>query len=96
VWDEDTETWHLRPLELCGNRLRVLRPSSTLSPAYLNVPAARCAFTRQLADCDERRYRVDNLVDLELEMPQRTTERYTKKGSGGSSGSTRGLDLAAT
>jgi hypothetical protein len=33
IWDEEADEWSLMRLELAGNRIRVRRPPSTLSPA---------------------------------------------------------------
>lgn len=33
TWDEESDEWSLRGVELAGNRLRVRRPPSTTSPA---------------------------------------------------------------
>ena len=63
-------------LELAGNRLRVRRPPSTLSPSYvalfaaLPMPVARPVTqhttARAMTDADPR-YRADNIASMDLE-----------------------------
>ena len=57
IWDEDRDAWSIRQIELCGNRLRLRRPPSTLAPAIQLtvenvqlIPAARAQFTKQIRD----------------------------------------------
>lgn len=68
IWDDEMEGWLLRGIEVCGNRLRVRRPASSLAPALSDrkLPGAPAC-----GDLME-----DNLLNLDLEKPERTTETY--------------------
>lgn len=76
IWDEETGEWSLHRLELAGNRLRVRRPPSTLSPAFtalyatLPMPQARPvtqhSILRAQTDSDPR-FRADNIATMDLE-----------------------------
>ncbi len=79
IWDEETGDWSLHRAELAGNRLRVRRPPSTLSPAYtalyatLPMPQARPvtqhSILRAQSDSDPR-FRADNIATMDLEWGQ--------------------------
>jgi len=76
IWDEETGEWSLHRLELAGNRMRVRRPPSTLSPAYAALyaalpmpqarPVAQHTLLRAQTDSDPR-FRADNIASLDLE-----------------------------
>lgn len=84
LWDDTNEVWLLRKLEVCGNRLRPLRPLSNLAPASAVVdsgehpflpPAPRWVFSSQLG-ADAVRQHTDNIAGLALEMPEEITELF--------------------
>ena len=75
-WDEETEDWVLGRLELAGNRQRMRRPPSTLTPAYaslyaaLPMPVARPVAQHTLAKAQmdsDPRFRADNIATMDLE-----------------------------
>lgn len=76
VWDDDADEWGLRKLEISGNRIRIRRPPSTLSPSFTALysalpmntarPVSQLSLAKQQTDADPR-YRVDNVANMELE-----------------------------
>mmetsp|Transcript_9433 Transcript_9433/g.8185 ORF Transcript_9433/g.8185 Transcript_9433/m.8185 type:complete len:95 (+) Transcript_9433:1902-2186(+) len=60
-------------LQLSGNSLRGKRPGSSLGLKRPTSEYARVA--KSLRDPNPR-YRADNVVDLDLDMPERTLEDY--------------------
>ncbi len=75
-WDEESGEWALHRLELAGNRMRLRRPPSTLSPSYAALyaalpmpqarPVAQHTLLRAQTDSDPR-FRADNIASMDLE-----------------------------
>ena len=68
IWDDEAESWLLRGVEVCGNRLRVRRPASSLAAAITDRKPLGAPACGELLE--------DNLLQLELEVPERGGERY--------------------
>ncbi|CAM9561529.1 unnamed protein product, partial [Phaeothamnion confervicola] len=71
-WGEDTEAWVVPRLELSGNSLRQRRP---VSATGLRRPETEYARQRKQYDSNPR-YRAENIIHQELDMPERTTQEY--------------------
>lgn len=84
MYDLDADEWSLMRSELAGNRMRVRRPPSTLTPAFEALYAASpLAATRPVsqfavgaasAGREPARYRPDNIAALDLEWVAGTTQ----------------------
>jgi len=72
-WDDDHDAWFVPRLDLAGNQVRPLR--RPVSSAGLRRPETEYARQRQQFD-GAPRYRQENVVGLELDMPERTTQDY--------------------
>jgi len=73
TWSEDIDDWILPNLHLSGNTLRVKRPGSALGLKRPTTEYARLA--KNLGDPNPR-YRADNVINLDLDMPERTVEEF--------------------
>ena len=71
-WNEENESWQVARLEIAGNKLRGRRP---LSANNSRRPESEFARHRKQYD-NNPRYRGDNIVNFDLDMPQRTTHDY--------------------
>jgi len=76
TWDEDNATYILPRTGLMGNNLRGRRPISAANSRRPETEYAR----RRKAQSKNPRYRSDNIVDMELDMPERTTSEYESGG----------------
>ena len=72
TWNEENESWQVARLEIAGNKIRGRRP---LSANNSRRPESEFARHRKQYD-NNPRYRGDNIVNFELDMPQRTTHDY--------------------
>jgi len=73
TWSEDIDDWILPNLHLSGGTLRVKRPGSALGLKRPTTEYARLA--KNLGDPNPR-YRADNVINLDLDMPERTVEDF--------------------
>lgn len=72
TWDEEADEWHISNIELAGNRVRPERPVATEGA---KMPESE--FSRNRRKYDENpRYRQENVTQLDLDLPERTTEDY--------------------
>ena len=72
TWNEENESWQVARLDISGNKIRGRRP---LSANNSRRPESEFARHRKQYDKNPR-YRSDNIVDFDLDMPQRTTHDY--------------------
>jgi len=72
VWQEEQEVWVIPRMDLTGNNLRPQRFSSANG---LRRPETEYARHRKQYDTNPR-YKYDNVAQLELDMPDRTTQDY--------------------
>jgi kinesin family protein 3/17 len=76
-WNDEEDNWVVSHVELAGNRVRVSRP---ISSAALKRPESEYARQRKQFD-NNPRYRSENIVNLDLDMPERTTQEYEGPGT---------------
>jgi kinesin family protein 3/17 len=72
VWKDEAETWVIPRAEITGN---ALRPSRHVSASGLKRPETEYSRHRKQYDTNPR-YKYDNTIALELDMPERTTQDY--------------------
>nr|CAG4715957.1 unnamed protein product [Naegleria fowleri] len=68
VWDDEEDEWKIQSVFLAGNHQRKNRP---ISASGLKRPVAYSVLGNP-----NPRYKADNIIDLPMEMPERTTEDY--------------------
>jgi len=73
VWSEEIDDWILPNLHLSGNSLRPTRPISSLG---LTRPTAEYARMAKNFGDPNPRFRGDNVLDLPLDMPEKTVEEF--------------------
>jgi kinesin family protein 3/17 len=73
VWSEEIDDWILPNLHLSGNSLRQSKPNSALGLTRPTTEYARMA--KNFGDPNPR-FRGDNVLDLPLDMPERTVEDF--------------------
>jgi len=73
VWSEEIDDWILPNLHLSGNSLRPTRPGSSLG---LTRPTAEYARMAKNFGDPNPRFRGDNVLDLPLDMPEKTVEEF--------------------
>lgn len=72
VWNAETEDWTIPRLDISGNARRSERMVSVSG-----LPRPESEYARRCRQNDSNpRYRYDNVIDLELERPERTTQDY--------------------
>ena len=71
-WDEESDDWILPRLEMSGNAIRPKRP---ISNTNLKRPETEYGRNRKKYD-NNPRYMAENIVQMELDMADRTTEDY--------------------
>ena len=77
-WNAEDDAWTIPKIELSGNRVRLNRP---ISNPKLKRPETEFAKSKRNQGIDPNpRYKNENIVNLELDMPERTTQDY--EGSG--------------
>jgi len=72
VWDEEEDEWKIQSVFLAGNHQRRIKP---MSASGLQRPTAYSVMGSTSA-----RYKSDNVVEMQMEMPERTTEDYNIMG----------------
>eukprot|EP00762_Andalucia_godoyi_P002320 ANDGO_07594.mRNA.1 Kinesin-II 95 kDa subunit len=70
-WDEEHSEWIVRKIQLAGNNVR--RPGSAVGAKRPTSEYARIAAQ---VDASNPRFRGENILNVELEMPDRTTVDY--------------------
>jgi kinesin family protein 3/17 len=73
VWSEEIDDWILPNLHLSGNSLRGQRPGSSLGLTRPTTEYARMA--KNFGDPNPR-FRGDNVLDLPLDLPEKTVEEF--------------------
>lgn len=71
VWSEMEDRWYIPKPELTGNNLRKDRPSSAYGMKRPTTEHARV--TKAMGNHDPR-YIHENILQMDLDMPERTTE----------------------
>ena len=71
-WNTEEEVWIIPKLEFSGNRIRVSRP---ISSTKLRRPETEYSRHRKQYDGNPR-YKYDNIIATELDMPERTTQEF--------------------
>jgi len=72
MWKEDEDVWSIPQLEFAGNKVRSSRP---ISSTKLRRPETEYSRHRKQYDGNPR-YKYDNIVQTELDMPERTTQEF--------------------
>jgi len=75
-WDDDNDTWFIPKLDIAGNQIRPRRP---VSANGLRRPETEYSRQRKQFDANPR-YKHENIIGLELDMPERTTQDYEGPG----------------
>ena len=75
-YNEETDEWELPLVDLSGNRVRKSR-GRPLSAAGLRRPQSNYSRTRAKFDSNAR-YRTENIADLDVDQPEKTTVDYAK------------------
>lgn len=76
-WDEESEQWLVQRIDHAGNVLRQKRPISATSQRRPTSDYAKAADA--MGDFNPR-YRSENILNLDLDMPERTTYDYEGPG----------------
>jgi len=76
TWSNEDETWIVPKLESSGNKVRAVRP---ISSSKLRRPETEYARHRKQYDANSR-YKYDNIIATELDMPERTTQEFEGPG----------------
>ncbi|CAM9437403.1 unnamed protein product [Ascophyllum nodosum] len=71
-WNEEASVWLIPRLELAGNSRRMRRPISAMG---LPRPETEYARHRKAYDSNPR-YKYDNIIAQDLDLPERTTQEY--------------------
>eukprot|EP00736_Rhodelphis_marinus_P006371 Rmarinus@m.27920 len=72
-WDEEREDWAISRIALAGNNVRQTRPKAHPNA---RVPTSDYAQYASHMDPDNPRYRGENIINVGLDMPERTTQDY--------------------
>ena len=72
IWSDEVENWQLARLDLAGNQVRPRRP---VSAGGLRRPETEHVRQRKQYDPNPR-YKADNIINLELDPADRTTQDY--------------------
>jgi hypothetical protein len=74
-WDEEQDAWLLHPTDYRTLNLAIRRPGS--AKAHLRRPTSDFALAHAMQGSDGGpRFRCENILELELDMPERTTQDY--------------------
>eukprot|EP00358_Blepharisma_japonicum_P002806 CAMPEP_0202947020 /NCGR_PEP_ID=MMETSP1395-20130829/10481_1 /ASSEMBLY_ACC=CAM_ASM_000871 /TAXON_ID=5961 /ORGANISM="Blepharisma japonicum, Strain Stock R1072" /LENGTH=740 /DNA_ID=CAMNT_0049647983 /DNA_START=42 /DNA_END=2264 /DNA_ORIENTATION=- len=73
LWDEAEDDWVLQPLKAASKQVNSKRPQSAVGLKQPTSEYARIA--RGLGDANTR-FRHENIITLDLDLPERTTEDY--------------------
>lgn len=73
VWDEEQEKWVVKPVALADDR--PMRPQSAIG---LSRPTSVYARMESAMGNDNPRFKHENIINLELELPERTTHDYAR------------------
>jgi kinesin family protein 3/17 len=73
VWSEEIDDWILPNLHLSGNSLRAQKPGSSMGLIRPTTEYARMA--KNFGD-PNLRFRGDNVLDLPLDLPEKTVEEF--------------------
>ncbi|KAL0486906.1 kinesin-like protein [Acrasis kona] len=71
TWDEDLDDWKIQSIAAAGNNIKMARPQSSFAGAKNSVRSAS-----SLGNGLRSSTKVDNILNLELEMPERTTQDF--------------------
>mmetsp|Transcript_21347 Transcript_21347/g.65157 ORF Transcript_21347/g.65157 Transcript_21347/m.65157 type:complete len:218 (-) Transcript_21347:2964-3617(-) len=77
VWDGEADTWSLPRQDLAGNVLRAERRAG--SAAGLLRPETEYARQRKQYDVNPR-YKHDNIINMEVDLPESTTQEFEGPG----------------
>ena len=73
IWSEEEDEFVVPKMEISGNSFRVKRPGSAVGLKKPTSEYARIA--RNLGEPNPR-YRQEDIINLDLDLPERTTEEY--------------------
>ena len=76
AWNDEEDCWLVQKLELSGNKVRLNRP---VSSSKLRRPESEYARQRKQYDSNPR-YKFDNIVSMDLDMPDKTTQDFEGEG----------------
>jgi kinesin family protein 3/17 len=76
AWSNEEEMWMIPKLDFAGNKIRQTRP---ISSSKLRRPETEYARHRKQYDGNSR-YKYDNIIATELDMPERTTQEFEGPG----------------
>lgn len=76
AWSNDEDMWVIPKLDFSGNKIRASRP---ISSTKLRRPETEYARHRKQYDGNSR-YKYDNIITTELDMPERTTQEFEGPG----------------
>jgi len=73
IWSEEEDEFAIPKIEISGNSFRVKRPGSAVGLKKPTSEYARIA--RNLGEPNPR-YRQEDIINMDLDLPERTTEEY--------------------
>lgn len=76
AWSNEEDMWVIPKLNFSGNKVRAARP---ISSTKLRRPETEYARHRKQYDGNSR-YKYDNIIATELDMPERTTQEFEGPG----------------
>jgi kinesin family member 3B len=72
AWSNEEDMWMIPKLDFSGNKIRAARP---ISSTKLRRPETEYSRHRKQYDSNSR-YKYDNIIATELDMPERTTQEF--------------------
>eukprot|EP00742_Colponemidia_sp_Colp-10_P004246 GILJ01004530.1.p1 GENE.GILJ01004530.1~~GILJ01004530.1.p1 ORF type:complete len:795 (-),score=178.48 GILJ01004530.1:126-2510(-) len=76
-WSDENDEWIIPRIQYAGNSVRPKRPPSAVGLKRPTTEYSRIA--RAMGDMNPR-YRHDNIINMDLDMPDRSTEDYAQTG----------------
>ena len=90
IWQEEEDKWIVPRLDITGN---ALRPQRSVSARGLSRPETEYSRQRKQYDSNPR-YKHDNVISLDIDMPERTTQDYDGPDMDSRIGPVLGMTLA--
>jgi kinesin family protein 3/17 len=91
AWNDQEDMWLIPKLDVSGNRVRLNRP---MANPKQRRPETEFAKSKRIQGVDTNpRYRSENIVNLDLDMPERTTQDYEGVGASSRVDSILGMNL---
>lgn len=91
-WNDEDDCWLIPRSELAGRNVRINRPVTSTQ-----LRRSETEYARQRKQFDSNpRFRYDNIINLEMEMPEKTTQDFEGQGMVSKVDNVLGMNLHAT